>query len=124
MRKFIFLGLFLVFSAGAASAQNGGNGYGWGNSSGSYNPWANGNWPQFVINWLQNGGQVPMPLAVVAIREARDWGMATLGLTQGQMLVKYLSGQLTIEYVPTAPPTLTFRITYGGNIAIVLLQDL
>ncbi len=128
--------LWLLFSMLAFSATysqcNGNGGYGnngsgnggYGNNgNGGNSQWANTHWPQWVITWLENGGQVPMPLAVAAIREARAWGMQNFGLNQGQMLVKYLQGQLTVEYVSTAPPSLTFRVSYSGGIAIVILQD-
>ncbi|MFN8395218.1 MAG: hypothetical protein U0176_11265 [Bacteroidia bacterium] len=93
-------------------------------NNGNGNPWA-GYWPQPVITWLQNGGQVPMPLAVAVIREAREWGQQTFGLNQGQMIGKYLQGALTIEYIPTAPPSLIFRVgELWGRDTIVGLEDL
>lgn len=112
-------------NGGYGNNGNGNGGYGNnGNGNGGNSQWANTNWPQWVITWLENGGQVPMPLVVAAIREARTWGMQNFGLNQGQMLVKYLQGQLTVEYISTAPPTLTFKISFGGGIAIILLEDL
>jgi hypothetical protein len=122
MKKFFVLCVFLALSATFVSAQgngNNGNGNAWGNGQ-----WANSHWPGFVINWLQNGGQVPVPLAVMVIHEGRTWGMSNFGLSQGQMIQKYATGQLTIEFVSTSPPSLTFRISYSGSIGIVVLQDI
>jgi hypothetical protein len=107
-------------NGGYGNNGNGNGNGGWGNNG---NPWA-GYWPQWVITWLENGGSVPMPLAVAVIREAREWGMQNFGLNQGQMIQKYFQGQLTVEYVPTAPPSLIFRVSYGGGIVIISLEDL
>jgi hypothetical protein len=103
-------------SYGYGNPVNGtGNGYGQGNS-----PWANVNWPQWLINWLENGGQIPPLLAMDVIWEARTWGQQQFGLSYGQMLQKYAQGSLTLEYISTAPPSLTFRVSYGGiNVLII-----
>ncbi len=96
----------------------GNNGYGQGNS-----PWANVNWPQWLINWLENGGQIPPLLAADVIFEARAWGQQNFGLSYGQMLQKYAQGSLTLEYISTAPPSLTFRVRYGG-IDVLIIDSL
>lgn len=106
---------------------NGNNGYGNGNGNGNSNanannPWANINAPQWLLNWLQNGGQIPLPLALIVIHEERTWGMQNFGLSQGQMLQKYLQGQLTIQFVSTAPPSLTFFMKLDG-IGIITVID-
>jgi hypothetical protein len=92
-----------------------GNGYGQGNS-----PWANVNWPQWLINWLENGGQIPPLLAADVIWEARSWGQQNFSLSYGQMLQKYAQGHLTITYISTAPPSLTFRVTFGGLSVVII----
>jgi hypothetical protein len=91
------------------------NGYGQGNS-----PWANVNWPQWLINWLENGGQIPPLLAADVIWEARAWGQQNFSLSYGQMLQKYAQGHLSITYLSTSPPSLTFRLIYGGLNVIVV----
>lgn len=121
MKKLVTLVLFLLLLSSFAAAQ--GNGGGNGNGNNANGQWGNANWPQFVITWLQNGGQVPLPLAVMVIHEARAWGMQNFGLNQGQMLQKYFQGQLTVEFVSTSPPSLTFRVRYGGGDIIVVTDD-
>jgi hypothetical protein len=134
MKKFLALLVLLLVSFTFVAAQGNGNGNGNnGNGNGCGNN-GNGNsnsnsawscyWPNWVITWLENGGNVPMPLAVAVIREARSWGQQNFGLNQGQMIVKYLQGQLTVDYVPTAPPSLIFRVSYAGGDLIVVLVDL
>ncbi len=106
-------------SYGYGNPVNGtGNGYGQGTS-----PWANSNWPQWVITWLENGGQIPPLLAMDVIWEARTWGLQQFGLSYGQMLQKYAQGSLTLEYISTAPPSLTFRVRYGG-IDVLIIDSL
>jgi hypothetical protein len=123
MKKLVTLVLFLLLLSSFAVAQGNGGGNGNSNGNNGNGQWGNANWPQFVITWLQNGGQVPLPLAVVVIHEARAWGMQNFGLNQGQMLQKYFQGQLTVEFVSTSPPSLTFRVRYGGGDIIVVTDD-
>lgn len=134
MKKILFLAVLLFFSFAFVHAQgnsgNNGNGNGNGNPQQGWNggngnnPWANINAPQWLLTWLQNGGQVPMPLAVMVIHEARSWGQQNYGMNQGQMVVKYLQGLLTIEFVSTSPPSLTFRVRFGGGDIMVVIDDL
>lgn len=149
MKKILSLLVLLLVSSTFVAAQCGGgnngngNGYGgnggYGNNgngnggnvgNGNNNPWANTNWPQFVTNWLQNGGQIPFPLAVFVIHEARAWGQQNFGLNQGQMLQRYATGLLTIQFIAVSPPpasqssTLTFRVLYDGVDIIVVIDDL
>ena len=91
------------------------NGYGQGNS-----PWANVNWPQWLISWLENGGQIPPVLAADVIWEARSWGQQNFSLSYWQMLQKYAQGSLTIEYISTSPPSLTFRVRFGGIDVLII----
>ncbi len=95
------------------------NGFGQGNS-----PWANANWPQWLINWLENGGQIPPLLAMDVIWEARAWGQQNFGWSYGQLLQNYAQGTLTLEYISTAPPSLTFRLRYGGTTTVVIIDIL
>jgi hypothetical protein len=130
MKRAIFPLLFALCAFTFVAAQPNGNGNGYGNygnwngngPAANVNAWAS-NWPQWVIAWLNQGGQVPAPLALVVIHEARAWGQAQ-GLNQVQMIQKYANGQLTIEYQPTSPPSLTFNVRYGGNQTLVVLEDL
>ncbi len=95
----------------------GNNGFGQGNSA-----WANVNWPQWVINWLENGGQIPPLLAANVIWEARAWGQQNFSLGYGQMLQRYAQGNLTLSYLSTSPPSLTFRVAFGGLNVIVVVD--
>ena len=107
---------------GYGNGGNGGYGNGNGNAYGQANsPW--GNWPQWLINWLENGGQTPPLLAADIIWEARAWGQQNFGLSYGQMLQKYAQGSLTLTYISTAPPTLTFRVSYGG-LSVIVLEEI
>ncbi len=126
MKRFLALFAFLLASFSFVAAQgNGGgnNGNGYGNNNGNNNPWASINGPQWLMSWLQNGGQIPVPLALVIIHRERDWGMSNFGLTQGQMIQKYATGQLTIEFISTSPPSLTFRVRFGGVGDIIIIDD-
>ncbi len=132
MKKILFLAVLLLFSFAFVHAQgnsgnigngNGNSQQGWNGGNGN-NPWANINAPQWLLSWLQNGGQVPMPLAVMVIHEARTWGQQNFGMNQGQMVAKYLQGLLTIEFVSTSPPSLTFRVRLGGGDVMVILDDI
>jgi hypothetical protein len=138
----LVFGLVLVISVAAQGNGNGGNGNGGygnnGNGNGGYSnppvggqangygqsnsPWVNANWPQWLINWLENGGQIPPLLAADVIWEARTWGQQNFSLSYWQMLQKYAQGQLTLEYISTTPPTLTFRVRYG-NLSIMVISD-
>jgi hypothetical protein len=139
MRRFILSLAFSLLIVASLAAQgngygNGGNGNnGNGNENGGYgnngfgqgnSPWANANWPQGLINWLENGGQIPPLLAMDVIWEARPWGQQQFGLSYGQLLQKYAQGSLTLEYISTAPPTLTFRVRYGGGNISVIIDNL
>jgi hypothetical protein len=134
MKKFIVLlsFLFVAFSylAAQSNGNGGGNGYWNGNGNngngGNTGVWAGSNWPQWVINWLENGGQVPIPMAMRVTWQTRQWGQQTFGLNYGQMVQKYFQGDLTITYLPTTPPTpiLTFRVSYGGGILIINIEDI
>lgn len=123
MKRLLSLIAFLFLLTAMASGQgNGNNGNAYGQGGGNSN-WSGANWPGWLQNWLQNGGQVPQPLALAAIWKARDWGWANFRLHYGQMVAKYAQGQLTVTYVSTAPPTLTFAVTYGGLGTIVIIDD-
>ncbi len=137
MRRFILSLAFSLLIVASLAAQgngygNGGNGNN-GNGNGGYgnngfgqgnSPWANANWPQGLINWLENGGQIPPLLAMDVIWEARPWGQQQFGLSYGQLLQKYAQGSLTLEYISTAPPTLTFRVRFGGGNISVIIDNL
>ncbi len=143
MKRLLSILAFSLFMITSIAAQGNGNGNGNGgygnngNGNGGYNnppgggqangyvqgnnPWVNVNWPQWLISWLQNGGQIPPLLAADVIWDARAWGMQNFGLSYGQMLQKYGQGQLTLQYVSTSPPTLLFRVRFGGlNIDVIV----
>jgi len=125
--KRIFAALvLLVLSYGFAAAQT--NGYG-GNGNNNASPYANAwspRWPNIVIHWLQNGGQVPPLLTLAVLNEARPWFQQNFGLGPLQVLQKYAQGLVTITYVPTTPPAdvLTFRVGYGGIEVIAIVEGL
>ena len=131
MKRFLSILAFSLFIITSIAAQGNGNGGfgnngngngGYGNGQGN-SQWANVNWPQWLISWMENGGQVPMPLAVMVIHEAKEWGMQNFGFTQGQMLQRYVWGVFTIEFISTSPPSLTFRLRHGGGLNIVVVLD-
>lgn len=110
MKNIVAALALILLTACTVVAQNNGNGGA---------PSGNANWPA----WVQNGGQVPHQMALRVVREARQWGQQNFGLNLGQMIQKYMIGELTLEMVATSPPSLTFRVSYGGSIAIVQLED-
>jgi hypothetical protein len=116
LKRFLFGLAFLLASMSFVAAQ----GNGGGNGSGNSYAWGN---QQSLINWLENGGSIPRPLAMRVINEAREWGMANFGLTQGQMVQKYNQGLLTIEYLYTAPPMLRFRVRLDGGLIDITITD-
>jgi hypothetical protein len=135
MKRFLSLLAFLIFTLTFVAAQgngnNGnGNGNGWGNNgngnngNGNGNAWGNANWPNWLISWLENGGQIPPVLAHAVIWEAREWGRQNFNLNYGQMISKYVQGQLTIEYLSVAPPMLFFRVSYSGLGISVILDNI
>lgn len=109
----LLLVLFMAWSFVAAQNGNGNNGAGNGNGVGS---------GQYLITWLENGGQIPQALAVAVVIKARDWGQQNFGLSLGQMLQKYNQGLLTVEFAYTSPPSLTFIVRYGGGQVIITIE--
>jgi hypothetical protein len=118
MKKILgILALLLVsftFVAAQGNGGNNGNGYGNNGQGPSFNA------QQWLIDYLEAGNPVPHWLALDVIRDAREWGSQVCGLNLGQMIAKYLQGQLTVEYISTAPPSFTFRISYGGHDVVVI----
>jgi hypothetical protein len=119
MKRILFLLAFLLVSFAFVAAQgnggNNGNGYGnnWnGNGNNGQGPFVNAQ--QWLIDYLEAGNPVPQWLGLEVVRKARDWGSQVCGLNLGQMIAKYFQGQLIVEYISTAPPSLTFRVTFGG----------
>jgi hypothetical protein len=108
MKRILSLLAFLIVLSSAASSQSTGNG-----NSGNGNPWGNGNWSELIV-LLENGGQVPTPIVNQVLHAVKDWGRQTFGLSLGQMHQKYGNGELAIVYLSTSPPSLTFRVSYGG----------
>lgn len=135
MKRFLSILAFSLLVVASVAAQGNGNGNNWNGNNGNGNggngnaygqansPWANANWPQWLVSWLENGGQIPQILALDVIWEARAWGMQNFSLNYPQMLQKYAQGQLTLEYISTSPPSLTFRVRFGG-ISVVVIESL
>ncbi len=132
MKKILALILFLFMAVTVVQAQGngGGNGNGQGNGQGNGNnigngwAWGNGGGLNALVTYLENGGQVPQVISLAAIYKARDWGQQTFGLNYGQMVVKYAQGQLTVTYLSVAPPSLVFRVFYGGGSIQVILDNI
>jgi hypothetical protein len=128
MKRFLSILAFSLLLVTFVSAQgngNGGNGNnGNGNGPGSGYSLGNGNGFNWLVNHLENGGQVPQLVALAAIYKARDWGWQYFRLTYGQMIAKYAQGQLTVSYISVAPPTLIFSVDYGGHGIVVILDNI
>lgn len=129
MKKILVLFSFFLIAFAAIHAQGNGNGngnaYGQGNGNNNGNGWAWGNAGGFnaLVTYLENGGQVPQLISLAAIFKAREWGQQTFGLNYGQMVAKYVQGQLTVTYLSVAPPMLVFRVRYGGIHIDVILDN-
>jgi hypothetical protein len=123
MKNFVAVLVLVVLTCGGMYAQNGncgnnGNGPGNGNPANGTGGWGSG---QYLVSWLENGGSIPQPVAIAVIHEARVWGQQNFGLSLGQMIQKYNQGLLTVEFMYTSPPSLTFRVGFGGiEIAVIL----
>jgi hypothetical protein len=129
MKKLLVLFSFFLLAITAIHAQGNGNGngnpFGQANANNNGNAWAWGNGGGFnaLVTYLENGGQVPQFVSLAAIYKARDWGQQNFGLNYGQMVAKYVQGQLTVTYVSVAPPSLVFRVSYGGFGITVILDN-
>jgi hypothetical protein len=124
MKRFLSILAFLLVSFAFVAAQGNGGNNGNGNWNGNGNN-GNGNGSavnaqQWLLTYLQNGNPVPTILALDIIRQARDWGMQVCGLNLGQMIQKYFQGQLTVTFMSTSPPSMTFRVSYGGNDVLII----
>ncbi len=117
MKKYIVVLSFLLFSVSWVAAQNNGNGNGHGCGNGN-------SWPSWVQSCLNSSTPVPMPVCIKVVRECRQWGQQNFGLNLGQMIQKYFQGEMTVELIQTAPPTLTFRVIYGGGAVVVILDNI
>lgn len=126
MKRLVTVLAFILLTVGIVAAQGNGGGQGNGNGSpvnggGNGYAWGNSNWSNWLIQQLENGGEVPNVIALSAIWKAREWGQQTFGLNYGQMVARYAQGSLTVTYISTAPPALVFRVEFGGgNIAVIL----
>jgi hypothetical protein len=80
-------------------------------------------WPDWLQTWLDQGGPMPAQLVADVIHEAADWGLETLHLTESEMLEKYATGEIKIEFDPTALPVLSFRVSAGNTGMIVILDN-
>jgi hypothetical protein len=135
VKKLLGLLFFVLLTVGSVLAQGNGNGgsgsgsgnqgHGVSNSQAQTSPFQN--WPLPVRLWLEIGGQgqIPVVLQVRVRLEARPWLQQAFGLSNGQIVQKWLNGEITVTYVPTVPPspTLTFRVEYGGGLILVEIGD-
>lgn len=128
MKKILALVSFLFVALISVHAQGNGNGNAYGHNNGNNNgngwAWGNGGGLNALVTYLENGGQVPQVVSLAAILKAREWGQQTFGLNYGQMIAKYAQGQLTVTYVSVAPPSLVFRVRYGGIDIQVILDNI
>jgi hypothetical protein len=114
MKKYLFicglvLGL-LFFLSPTASAQSG-------SSAGS----GTSTWLPSVQN-----GTVSPALALLIIYQATPYFQGLTGLGYWQLVQRYYAGQLTITVIPADPVNgdpLSFRVAYGGGIAIISITD-
>jgi hypothetical protein len=134
MKRYLsLLAFFFVTFSYIAAQGNGGGGHqgsgGSGSGSGSghngsqssTSPWAGMNIPNSWKHWLNNGGNMPGDMRDAILVKAATWGMQNFGFTVNQMKQRYNQGTLTIQYLTTAPPTLSFRVSYGGgNISVII----
>jgi hypothetical protein len=128
----LFLGILIAAST-IAVAQNGCGGSGSGASSGSGSGSGSGHgyhghhnnrqMPAWVQSCLNGTASLPQNICVRVIRECRQWGQQNFGLNQGQMIQKFNQGLLTVELIQTNPPSLTFRVTYGGIGTIEIIDN-
>ena len=116
MKKYIVVLSFLLFSVSWVAAQNNGNDNGHGCGSGN-------SWPAWVQSCLNASTPVPMPVCLKVVRDCRQWGQQNFGLNLGQMFQKYFQGEMTVDLIQTAPPSLTFRVSYGGIGITIILDD-
>lgn len=123
MKKFLACVAFVFLAASFVAAQGSGGWNGNGNEGNDIS-WSSGAMPSIAADWLNNGGQLPQPLAMLIIHEAKDAGLANFGLSLGQMIHQYNQGLLTIELVATMPPSLTFRLISGGGTILVVIDAL
>lgn len=141
MKKLVSLLAFtiLVYTSVAAQSNGGGHGSGHGNghqgsgsggsgsghqgSQSSNSPWAGMNIPNSWKHWLESGGNMPGDMRDAILTKASVWGMQNFGLTVNQLKQRYNQGTLTITYVATAPPTLTFQVSFGGGLTIVIIES-
>jgi hypothetical protein len=80
-------------------------------------------WPDWLQYWIDNGGPMPAQLVADVIHEAADWGLQTLHLTESEMLARYATGEIKIEFDPNALPILSFRVSAGGGDGIAVILD-
>lgn len=80
-------------------------------------------WPEWLTDWLDQGGPMPDQLVADVIHEAAGWGAAVHGLSEQDMLEKYATGELKIVFDPSQLPDLTFQVTYGGGLGIAVILD-
>jgi hypothetical protein len=76
-------------------------------------------------NGYVNGQVVPLnPATTIRIlREAQPYFETHAGLSLGQLIQLYREGACTITLVNTMPPSLTFEVSSGGILIVVIIDE-
>lgn len=74
-------------------------------------------------NAYGQGATMPQAQVVRILRAAQPYFESQFGTSLGELIQAYRSGACTIELVATNPPTQTYRISFGGGILIVVMED-
>ena len=104
---------------------NGGSGSGSGlhGSNQNNSPWAGMNIPNSWKHWLDNGGNMPGDLRDAILFKASTSGFQAFALPLNLLRQRYNQGTLIITYVATAPPSLSFRVSFGGTDIILIIDN-
>ena len=101
-------------SGGSGSGYHGGNGHG---------PNANNNAMQQLKAQLANGMAIPPWLNQRVLLKTFQT-TTHFGLSLQSLRNQFNAGNLTVTYVQTSPPSLTFRVRYNGVDIMVVIDDL
>jgi hypothetical protein len=118
MKNLLLSAFFVLAVSGTAFAQcqPGGNGNGWGNGNN------NGNSAQAQA---QAQPAIPLQTALAAIREARPALNVQLGQSNSLSFYynRYFAGTLTVEFLGTADGANWYRVSFGGGVIIIDIDD-
>jgi hypothetical protein len=91
---------------------------GWGTVSAQGNGNAN-----YGVNQNQSSA-LPNATVIRILREAQPYFEAHCGINLGQLIQQYRAGNCLIELVATNPPvTNVYRVSFGGGIILVVIDD-